>query len=331
MAKNPDPHDVRMSFGGHLEELRGAIIRALVGVLIGTMLCFWGAKHIFSFVMRPAWLVLSKYDQNPTLQSLSPPDTFLLYIKIALICGIIVSSPWVFIQIWSFVGAGLYERERRYAKLAILPSVVLFILGVVFMYYIVLPIVLNFFVSFNLTFPIPDWEPNRLERLLLGKEDVIAPSPLEDALNIPMLASDPENPGAGSLWFNQSSGYLKLSGPDGQMYQTKLRAVENVSAISNQYSIEFYTSFILRLSLAFGLAFQVPIVVIFLAISGIATVEGMAKARGYVILSFTILSALLTPPDVISQILLAVPMVILFEGGLVTSRMILKRRAEAAE
>ena len=104
-----------------------------------------------------------------------------------------------------------------------------------------------------------------------------------------------------------------------------MRSTQNVSAITTQYSIDFYVSFILRLSLAFGIAFQLPIVVIFLALSGLVPVHAMAKARGYVILGIVTGAAILTPPDVVSQIMLAIPMVILYETGLIIARVMLKR------
>ena len=129
------------------------------------------------------------------------------------------------------------------------------------------------------------------------------------------------------MWFNQTLGQLRLAGVD-RTYQVRMRPVENSAAVSNQYSIDFYVSFILTLSLAFGVAFQLPIVVIFLSLSGIVSVADLARARKYVIFGIVIASALLTPPDVVSQILLAIPMAILYEGGLIVSRMMIRSRAD---
>ena len=100
---------------------------------------------------------------------------------------------------------------------------------------------------------------------------------------------------------------------------------------SNQYSVDFYVSFVLALSLAFGVAFQLPIVVVFLALSGLAPVARIAAARRYFILGIVIVAAVLTPPDVASQILLAIPMVILFEAGLVIARMATRGRQAGSQ
>ncbi|MCH7703336.1 MAG: twin-arginine translocase subunit TatC, partial [Planctomycetes bacterium] len=95
-------------------------------------------------------------------------------------------------------------------------------------------------------------------------------------------------------------------------------------------AIKDYMSFVLSLMLAFGIAFEVPIVVVFLAITGMVPAETMAGARRYVIFAIVIAAMFLTPPDVISQILLAVPMMALFEGGLMMARFI-ERKREATD
>lgn len=313
-----------MTFGEHLDELRTRIILALVGVVIATIICFIWTKDLLGYVIRPVYLVLRKYNQEPSLQSLSPPDTFLIYIKIAILCGLILSSPWVLYQVWMFVASGLFEKERKFVRRFGVASPLLFAGGVSFMFYIVLPIVLSFFAGFNRGFELPDWAPNWLEQRLIGNpeqpEEVAAPY----ELIIPILHGDPQNPKPGSVWLNTDSGKLRVAA-DGTIYQTQMRSKQNVSAITTQYSIDFYVSFILRLSLAFGVAFQLPIVVIFLVLSGLVPVHAMAKARGYVILGIVTGAAILTPPDVVSQIMLAIPMVILYETGLIIARVMLKR------
>ena len=99
--KNPaDPEEKRMSFGDHLEELRIRIILSLVGVVAATIVCLVFNKHVISFVLRPAFVVMRKYNQEPALQSLSPPDTFLIWIKIALLSGVVLSVNLVTISPW---------------------------------------------------------------------------------------------------------------------------------------------------------------------------------------------------------------------------------------
>ena len=324
----PDPEEKRMSFGDHLEELRVRIILSIVGVVAATIVCLIFNKHVISFVLRPAFVVMRKYNQEPALQSLSPPDTFLVWIKVALLSGVILSLPWVLYQGWRFVASGLYEHERRYVVRFGAASPVLFISGVAFMFFIVLPVVLNFFASLNQSFPLPGEELTWLEKKLVGSGEIPQEHAQAEFPSVPLLNDDPQDPQPGTLWFNQATGQLKLAGLD-EVYQTRMRAVKQASAVTNQYSIDFYISFILSLSLAFGIAFQLPIVVIFLSASGIVPVATLARARGYVILGITVASALLTPPDVVSQIMLAVPMAILYEAGLIISKMLAKSKERA--
>ncbi len=324
----PDSEEKRMSFGDHLEELRVRIILSIVGVVAATIVCLIFNKHVISFVLRPAFVVMRKYNQDPALQSLSPPDTFLVWIKVALLSGVILSLPWVLYQGWRFVASGLYEHERRYVKRFGAASPVLFVSGVTFMFFIVLPVVLNFFASLNQSFPLPSEELTWLENKLVGSGEPEKEQAQAEFPSVPLLNDDPQDPQPGTLWFNQATGQLKLAGLD-KVYQTRMRAVKQASAVTNQYSIDFYISFILSLSLAFGIAFQLPIVVIFLSATGIVPVETLARARGYVILGITIASAVLTPPDVVSQVMLAVPMAILYEAGLIISKMLAKSKERA--
>ena len=318
-----NPEDNRMSFGDHLDELRLRLILSLVGVVAATILCLIWNKHVISFVLRPAFVVLRKYNQEPALQSLSPPDTFLIWIKVALLCGLVLSSPWVIHQAWQFVATGLYEHERKYVHRFGLASPLLFVAGVAFMFFIVLPIVLHFFATLNQSFPMPGEELTGLEKMLVGPVELPEEFRPPQFPSLPLLNEDPEDPPVGAMWFNARQGRLKVAAHE-RLYQAQLRPVEYSAAVSNQYSIDFYVSFILTLSLAFGIAFQLPIVVIFLSISGIVSVKRLAGARAYVILGIMVASAILTPPDVVSQIMLAVPMAILYEGGLIISKMMMK-------
>ncbi len=322
----PHPNDTRMPLTAHLEELRRRLIFALLGITVATTLCLFKTQELIGFIIRPAYIVLQKYHQIPSLQSLSPPDTFMIYMKISLLGGLILSAPWVIYQIWLFVAAGLYPRERRAVERFIVPSMALFVVGVSFMFYVVLPIALNFFASFNQNFLVPDWSPNLLERQLLGTSK---PAPSVDEispLNIPVLSGDPAHPKSGDVWFNRERRQLKLV-DDNQTYQIQLQPTTQQSIISYQYSIDFYISFVLEMALAFGVAFQMPLVVVFLTWAGIVTVTQMSGVRKYVILVIFIVAAVITPPDVLSQLALAFPMLLLFEGGMLVSRFIQKTNA----
>jgi len=147
--KVQDPLDSTMSLGDHLEELRMRILFALGGLLVAVIICLipFFFRHIRSFIYSP----LDKLpDPNQVeLIALAPADPFIVYMKIATIAGLIISSPWIFYQLWLFVGAGLYPHERRYVHIAIPFSAALFATGALFFLFVVAPISLRFFVGFG--------------------------------------------------------------------------------------------------------------------------------------------------------------------------------------
>jgi len=135
-----------MSLGDHLEELRMRLIRALLGLIVGTVICLFVCSKIIALIERPYVHVMG---EDAILQTLSPADGFISYIKIALVSGLILSSPWVFYHIWMFVAAGLYSHEKRYVHLATPFSAVLFVTGALFFVLVVAPLTLKFLVGFN--------------------------------------------------------------------------------------------------------------------------------------------------------------------------------------
>ncbi len=316
-----------MSFGDHLEELRSRLIRALLGVGLCAVVSLYFAGDLLSVILQPALAVLRANGQESTLQVLSPPDSFLIYLKIGLLCGLIIAAPWVLYQGWLFVAAGLYSHERRFVARFAPVSILLFVAGVLFMYFIVLPVVLNFFVSFSMNIPMPDTEPNWWQRWMFNQGVAATQPATPDAeLVLPLVHGAPADPKPGQFWFNTKTNEFQIQAPDGtRRVATKLMTQH--TAISSQFSLNFYVSFILSLALAFGLAFEVPILVVFLVLTRIVSVGMLSRSRKYIIFGTTIFAAVLTPPDVISQIMLAVPVLLLFEGGLFVARMIEKGRA----
>jgi len=144
--KKQEPLDSTMSLGDHLEELRMRLIRALLGLGIGAVLCLVLCSKIIAFIAKPLARVMG---EDFILQTLSPADGIISYIKIALISGLILSSPWVFYQIWMFIAAGLYSHEKRYVHLATPFSAILFVTGALFFVLVVAPLTLGFLVKFN--------------------------------------------------------------------------------------------------------------------------------------------------------------------------------------
>ncbi len=311
-----------MSFGDHLDELRSCMVRALVGIFLCAIVCLVFGKQILGFICQPLLFVQAVNDLQPRLQTLAPTTAFVAYLKIGFLSGLILSGPWAIFQIWRFVALGLYPHERRFARLLAPASMGLFLAGVLFLYYIVLPIVLQFFISFNNSFPLPDLKPTAFQRLLLPERGAAEPAPdhaTATRLKLRLLQDDPEEPVQGDAWVNTTTGRLMVQTPTG-VWSAPLEPGPASPTMHSQFALDFYISFVLVLALAFGIAFETPIVVFFLASTGIVSTTKMASGRRYVLLGVVIMAAMLTPPDVISQLLLAGPMYLLFEVGLVVAR-----------
>ena len=136
----------KMSFLDHLDELRRRIIYALVAVFVGFVISFVFINPIFDFIMRPMQQLLPP---GGTLVYTDPTEAFMLYIKIALISGLLLASPAVFAQLWLFVAPGLYAHEKKWAIPFVVMSSVFFVLGAAFSHYVVFPITWRFFVGFT--------------------------------------------------------------------------------------------------------------------------------------------------------------------------------------
>jgi len=311
-----------MSFGDHLEELRTCSILTLIGMAITTTFSLIYAKGILSLILRPLVVILHARGQAPQAQAINPPDTFLLYLKMAFLTGLVLSMPWTLIQIWRFVALGLHPRERKFLKMLAPASIGLFAAGALFMFYIVLPIVINFFVEFGEQITVTDLEPSWIERLLVEGASGDSPESLADLKlgNIVMLSEDPPDPPVGAEWYNTTRNLRCVMTEQG-VFTNPMHASKNVSAVKSQFGLSQYVSFVLMLTLAFGLAFELPLVVLFITSMGLVSVADLRKSRRYVAFGIVIAAAILTPPDVISQLLLAFPMMILFEGALIVSTM----------
>jgi sec-independent protein translocase protein TatC len=136
----------KMSFLDHLDELRRRIIYAVISVGIGFGVAFIFINEIFNFIMRPMQELLPP---GGTLVYTDPTEAFMLYIKIALIAGLLIASPAVFTQLWLFVAPGLYAHEKKWAIPFVVMSTFFFILGAWFSHAVVFPITWRFFVGFT--------------------------------------------------------------------------------------------------------------------------------------------------------------------------------------
>lgn len=309
--------DARMTLGEHLDELRWCVARALIALVLAVIPCFWLAKYVLHVLARPLVLAMGEHNQPPSFLATGPLETFAVYIKVALFCAVVLAGPYMLYQFWSFIGKGLYPNERKWVmKLAPL-SGVLFVGGVVFMYLFVLLLSLNFLVGFSTWLSLPTPEPTTLEKLLLGTgKDGAIDNPVAPALlpPVPIYGADPKAPETGAIWFNASQRRLKLQSEDTR-YAVTLERDRGRPLVTTHFRINEYLGFIMTLTIGFGLAFQMPLVVVFLVRAGILPLAMLRAYRKVAIMIIAVLAAVLSPPDPLSYVVLIVPMYLLYEAG----------------
>ena len=258
---NDQAHDDgTMPLISHLIELRnrlGVCIGIFLVLFIGSLIRPFGqesrnfADVIFEFLQRPLANELAEQGGRMIFTALH--EAFFTQIKVAFFAALFISFPVILLQIWRFVAPGLYKNEKKAFLPFLLATPILFFLGGAMVYYLVIPLAWDFFLSFQIT-----------------------------------------------------GGETSLS-------------VEVEPRISE------YLSLVMRLIFAFGIAFELPVVLLLLAKAGIITANGMARNRKYAILLSFIAAAILTPPDVISQVMLAIPVIMLYELSIISARIMVKQ------
>jgi len=324
-----DPDEVRMSFGDHLEELRRCMIRAIVGVAIATVLCFYFGDRIIQVLTAPYYAAMKDRGFEPQMIQIDPTEAFLEYFAIAIKFGLVVSAPWVLYQIWRFVAVGLYPTERRVIRLFAPASVVLFVVGASFMVLVVLVGLLGYLIGVSAWFRVPSPD-SELTKWMQRTHPVVTTHPTSRPAEIPVLNENPARPRQGDAWFNRPENSFNVF-VDGERFTLPLKPASREQFVQPFFSIREYLDFVTGMALAFGLGFQLPIVVIFLITTKFVTAEMFRAARRYIMLGIAISAAIITPsPDIPSMMMLAVPMMILFESGLFIGK-IVERRSAAAQ
>jgi sec-independent protein translocase protein TatC len=141
---------LRMSFLGHLEELRTRILHALAGLVVSFALCLFFANQIWAWVTAPIITALRNIGAEPNLVFTKPVDAFMMiWMKAPLLVALFVASPWVLYQVWAFIAPGLYKRERRWAAPFVICTAGLFVLGGAFAYFIAFRYALEFLLGFG--------------------------------------------------------------------------------------------------------------------------------------------------------------------------------------
>jgi len=258
-----DEYEDQMTFLEHLEALRWHLIRGIISIVIGAVFSFINGKYIFDSILLGStkndfWTYqmlcdLSHfiYDSDRIcievmgfkLQALDIQEQFYQHFMIAIIGGLVLAMPYLLYEIYRFIKPALKSSEKKYSFLVIGFSSSLFFSGVLFGYYILSPISVNFLANYSLS-----------------------------------------------------------------------------DSIERNFKVSSVINFISLLTLGAGIIFELPIVVYFLSKIGLLTAETMKKYRRLAIIIILIISAVITPPDVMSQIILTFPILILYEIGIVIAR-----------
>ncbi|MCB9846126.1 MAG: preprotein translocase subunit TatC [Phycisphaeraceae bacterium] len=292
-----------MSLGEHLEDLRLRVFLAVVGLVPIFALGLFLGKPLLELLIEPARVQLREAGLPATLQATAPLETFFAYVRIAVVVTLIVGSPWVLYQIWRFVSPGLYKYERRFVYLLLPMSGLLSAVGVVFLYLVIFPVILSFFIHFGSSIGVSQPGHATLpEGVTLG--------------HIAVLNGDPPEPQIGDEWINKRIMQRRVCiGREGDKPVIVGSDLTRGSGIAQQYRISEYVKTFLSMAMAFAIGFQTPIVVLLLGWIGLIDRAWLSKYRRHSIMICAAAAAILTPADPLSMVLLAIPLYLLYELG----------------
>jgi len=245
-----------VGFISHLTELRKRLINSLIFLMILFVICYYFSEFIYGFLVQPYAEAVNNENIERRLIFTALQETFLTYLKVSFFAAFFITSPFILIQIWKFIAPGLYEHEKSAIMPYLVMTPILFLLGGMLVYYLIMPLAIKFFLSF------------------------------------------------------ESSG------------------INTGLPIQLEAKVNEYLSLVMKLIFAFGLSFQLPVVLSLLARIGVIDSDFLKKRRKYVIVIIFAAAALLTPPDPITQIGLAIPLLILYELSIFSVKIIEKRIEE---
>ena len=298
-----------MSFGDHLDELRKRILLALVVPLPLSIIAFAFSNTLIGVLVLPLNRVLAARGLPRQMQVISPPEIVVTQLKLSVIAAIILSAPWMFWQAWKFISPGLYQHERRFVRFLIPGSAILTLCGVALMYFVMLPLMLRVLILLGSTLHLPSHSTPidpRVEKILQ-----------QDNLPITLRHHDPPHPQPGEAWvvWPDMKMFVAVQEPAGEIKPIEV-AKPDPPLIAQMFRLSDYVGFVLILFLGIVIAFQMPLAVVLLGWVGIVRAEWLRKQRKYAFFVCAIVAIVITPPDVVSMLIMLLPLYALYELGI---------------
>lgn len=267
--KSEEPKEKEMTFWDHLTELRGHLVRSLIAILLLAIVAFINKSFVFnSVILAPkesdfitnqllcklGMLINIDYfcvsDFSLKIININMAGQFMTHMYISFMAGVVLAAPYIIYEFWKFVEPALHEHEKKNSTATVFVCSLLFLTGVVFSYFLIVPLALNFFGSYHVS------------------EDV-----------------------------------------------------------SNTISLSSYISTVVTVTISVGVVFELPVIIFFLTKAGLVSIDFLKKNRKYMLVIVLVLSALITPPDVFSQVLVTLPLMVLYEFSIFMAKRALKKKA----
>ena len=233
-----------MPFLSHLAELRSCLGKSVLAIFICSLACFSVSGYFFQILTQPVQDAFTQFE----LVGLTPAEGFIVKIKVGLVAGALVSCPYWFFQIWRFISPGLHENEKKFALPFVSITTIIFLTGVAFCFFLILPFAFEFFF---------------------------------------------------------------------QEYES--------IGVAPTIRIGEYLNFVVRLIFIFGFVFELPVITYFLARFDLVTAPWLIKKFRYAIVIIFVLAAIITPPDIITQVMLALPLIILYGISIIVAKVVAKK------
>ncbi len=243
-------------FISHLTELRKRLINSLILLALLFVCCYYFSEYIYGFLVDPYAKAVKNDEIDRRLIFTALQETFLTYLKVSFFAAFFITSPFILIQIWKFIAPGLYNHEKKAIMPYLVLTPILFLLGGMLVYYLIMPLAIKFFLSFE---------------------------SVGVSTNLP---------------------------------------------IQLEAKVNEYLSLIMKLIFAFGLSFQLPVILSLLARIGLVDSNFLRERRKFVVVIIFGTAAVLTPPDPITQIGLAIPLLILYELSIFSVKLIEEKNKE---